>query len=387
MTTLHYADNLDTPTNKAFREAYKKTTRPRRRRLRGAGLRRGAAPRIGLAAVKGDAGARDKMIAAMEGAKIDSPRGPFSFSKAHNPVQDIYLRKVATAATSTSRSPQKALADPARGCSMSAERTASASCPDAAQSAVRRTAARCHGSRALASRARMTAGVPMDLVSLRRPAPERRAVRAAAVPRRQRADADLRHHRRHQPRARQLLHDRRLPRVLALAPIPAASALALVGGVAIAFALGLAARGGLRQLLYRRDHLQQVLLTYGLILVFEELRQHPVRQRRARRRGAGLPARLAPPDRRAVLSGVPASRSAAFCLAVAAAIYLRHPEDAARHDDPRRRENRDMVRALGIDFDLVYRDRVRGRRRARGARRHDRRADLVGLSRAWATRC
>ncbi len=36
-----------------------------------------------------------------------------------------------------------------------------------------------------------------------------------------------------------------------------------------------------------RDHLYQVLLTYGLILVFEELRSLARRRRRARRRGAG----------------------------------------------------------------------------------------------------
>ncbi len=30
----------------------------------------------------------------MEKATIDSPRGKFTLSKAHNPVQDVYLRKV-----------------------------------------------------------------------------------------------------------------------------------------------------------------------------------------------------------------------------------------------------------------------------------------------------
>ena len=30
----------------------------------------------------------------MEKAKIDSPRGTFTLSKSHDPVQDIYLRKV-----------------------------------------------------------------------------------------------------------------------------------------------------------------------------------------------------------------------------------------------------------------------------------------------------
>ena len=30
----------------------------------------------------------------METATVDSPRGAWHFSKAHNPVQDMYLRKV-----------------------------------------------------------------------------------------------------------------------------------------------------------------------------------------------------------------------------------------------------------------------------------------------------
>ena len=46
--------------------------------------------------------------------------------------------------------------------------------------------------------------------------------------------------------------------------------------------------------------------------------------------------------------------------------------------------NRDMVRGLGIDIRLLYRIVFAGRRRARGAGRHDRRADVVGVSRAWA---
>ena len=34
------------------------------------------------------------LYAAMEGAVIDSPRGKWTMSKAHNPIQDIYMRKV-----------------------------------------------------------------------------------------------------------------------------------------------------------------------------------------------------------------------------------------------------------------------------------------------------
>src|SRR5205085_9683846 len=47
---------------------------------------------------------------------------------------------------------------------------------------------------------------------------------------------------------------------------------ALPLGIVLAAALGLALEWLLIARLYRRDHLQQVLLTFGLILVFEELR-------------------------------------------------------------------------------------------------------------------
>jgi len=54
----------------------------------------------------------------MEKAEIDSPRGKFTLSKAHNPVQDIYLRKVAGLENKYVSVAAKALADPARGCKM-----------------------------------------------------------------------------------------------------------------------------------------------------------------------------------------------------------------------------------------------------------------------------
>src|SRR5262249_45908189 len=48
--------------------------------------------------------------------------------------------------------------------------------------------------------------------------------------------------------------------------------LAIPFAIAIAFAIGLVLETALIRRLYRRDHLYQVLLTFGLILVFEELR-------------------------------------------------------------------------------------------------------------------
>ncbi|MNU05390.1 hypothetical protein D3C72_2501780 [compost metagenome] len=52
----------------------------------------------------------------MGAAKIDSPRGAFTLSKSHNPVQDFYLRKVDGRENKVSSVAVKALADPARGC-------------------------------------------------------------------------------------------------------------------------------------------------------------------------------------------------------------------------------------------------------------------------------
>ena len=52
----------------------------------------------------------------MEAAKIDSPRGVWTLSKAHNPVQDMYLRKVVGKENKSQGVAWKALADPARGC-------------------------------------------------------------------------------------------------------------------------------------------------------------------------------------------------------------------------------------------------------------------------------
>jgi branched-chain amino acid transport system permease protein len=49
-------------------------------------------------------------------------------------------------------------------------------------------------------------------------------------------------------------------------------AVAMVLGVVLSVALGLFLEWALFSHLYKRDHLEQVLLTYGLILIFEELR-------------------------------------------------------------------------------------------------------------------
>ena len=93
-TALHYGDGIDTPRNKAFRLAYAKTFKLQPDVYAVAGYDSGMLFAAGMAAVKGDVSKKAELIKAMETARIDSPRGPFGLSKAHNPIHDNYLRKV-----------------------------------------------------------------------------------------------------------------------------------------------------------------------------------------------------------------------------------------------------------------------------------------------------
>jgi branched-chain amino acid transport system substrate-binding protein len=117
-TTLHYADGLNTTRDKQFRAAYAKTYKGDPDVYAVQGFDAGLLLAAGLEAVKGDISKRKELIAAMERAKIDSPRGSWTMSKAHNPIQDIYLRRVVGKENRFVSIAHKALADPARGCKM-----------------------------------------------------------------------------------------------------------------------------------------------------------------------------------------------------------------------------------------------------------------------------
>ena len=208
MTTMHYSDSLDTPRNKQFRLAYAKTFKHAARRVRGAGLRhRPAAGRRASAAVKGDIGNKQALYKAMETPTIDSPRGKWTMSKAHNPVQDIYLRQVENKENKVIGIAAKALADSGAGC----------------KHGLSRGSRLAEWAEVLAASATFLAALApaacTSLDGLRQlpdPAAQQRAVRAAAVHAGRRPDADLRHHGRGQPRARQLLHAGRLPGLVAV---------------------------------------------------------------------------------------------------------------------------------------------------------------------------
>ncbi len=118
LTTLHYADELDNPKNNAFRAAYKKAYNAEPDVYAVQGYDTGQLLAIGTKAVGGDFAKRDALVKAMQSAKIDSPRGPFSLSKANNPVQDMYLRRVEGGKNKAIGVAIKGYADPAPGCKM-----------------------------------------------------------------------------------------------------------------------------------------------------------------------------------------------------------------------------------------------------------------------------
>jgi branched-chain amino acid transport system substrate-binding protein len=118
LTTLHYADNLDNPTNQKFRQQYQDAFGKPADIYAVQGYDAGQLIAQAMDKLGGDIGDRTALIQAMESSTIDSPRGLFTFSKAHNPVQDIYLRKVEHGENQVISIAAAGLEDPARGCKL-----------------------------------------------------------------------------------------------------------------------------------------------------------------------------------------------------------------------------------------------------------------------------
>lgn len=93
-TTLHYGARIDSAKNQTFRLSFAKAYKRQADVYAVQGYDSGLLLIAGLNAVKGDVGNRAGIIAAMERAEIDSPRGRWRMSAAHNPIQNFYLRRV-----------------------------------------------------------------------------------------------------------------------------------------------------------------------------------------------------------------------------------------------------------------------------------------------------
>ena len=118
ITTMHYSDSLPTQRNGQFRLNYAKTFRMQPDVYAVQGYDTGLLLIQGANAVKGDLSSKPALYKAMESAVIDSPRGKWTMSPSHNPVQDMYLRVVENKENKVIGVAAKALADSGAGCKM-----------------------------------------------------------------------------------------------------------------------------------------------------------------------------------------------------------------------------------------------------------------------------
>ena len=128
----------------------------------------------------------------------------------------------------------------------------------------------------------------------------------------------------------------------------------LVLGLALAVALGYALEWAFFSFLYERDHLQQVLMTYGLILVFEEVRSILVGDDV---HGVPTPEWLAGSIPLGGLMSYPVYRlfMSAVCVAVALALYAVISRTRVGMMIRAGAANREMVASLGIDVKRLFR--------------------------------
>ena len=130
--------------------------------------------------------------------------------------------------------------------------------------------------------------------------------------------------------------------------------LTLAVGLVLAVALGYLLEWVFFSYLYDREHLQQVLMTYGLILVFEEVRSllvgddvHGVQAPEILAGSIPLGDVMTYPVYRLFISGV--------CLTLAFGMYLVFTRTRLGMKIRAGSVNREMVQSLGIDIQFLYR--------------------------------
>jgi len=117
-TTLHYADGLQNPKNLAFRKAYRSAYSEEADVYAVQGYDAGLLLIKALQETSGDLSKKVRAINAMEGAEIDSPRGSWVMSRAHNPIQNFYTIKVENGVNNVVGTAWESLEDPSVGCDL-----------------------------------------------------------------------------------------------------------------------------------------------------------------------------------------------------------------------------------------------------------------------------
>jgi branched-chain amino acid transport system permease protein len=128
----------------------------------------------------------------------------------------------------------------------------------------------------------------------------------------------------------------------------------LVVGLVLAVLLGYVLEWAFYSYLYDREHLQQVLMTYGLILVFEELRSLLVGDDVY---GVQVPEILSGSLQLGELMTYPVYRLfvSAVCLALAVGMFFVFTRTRLGMMIRAGASNREMVQSLGIDIKFLYR--------------------------------
>ena len=128
----------------------------------------------------------------------------------------------------------------------------------------------------------------------------------------------------------------------------------LVVGVVLAVLLGYVLEWAFYSYLYEREHLQQVLMTYGLILVFEELRSMIVGDDV---HGVTVPPLLSAALPLGEMMTYPVYRLfiSAVCIALAVGMYLVFTRTRLGMMIRAGSTNREMVQSLGVDISFLYR--------------------------------
>jgi branched-chain amino acid transport system permease protein len=128
----------------------------------------------------------------------------------------------------------------------------------------------------------------------------------------------------------------------------------LLVGLFLAVVLGYFLEWAFYSYLYEREHLQQVLMTYGLILVFEELRSliigddvHGVSAPNFLAGSIALGDTMTYPVYRLFMSGV--------CILLALGMYLVFTRTRLGMMIRAGSSNREMVQSLGVDIQFLYR--------------------------------
>ncbi len=130
--------------------------------------------------------------------------------------------------------------------------------------------------------------------------------------------------------------------------------LAIVLGIPLALAFGAFLEWALFSHLYKRDHLEQVLLTYGLILIFEQLRSLLVGDDV---HGVAIPAFLDASIQLTEVMSYPVYRLAisVICIVLAVALYYVIQRTRLGMMIRAGNDDRGMVEALGININMIYR--------------------------------